>query len=99
MSLVLVRSVIFREGVLKAVSVHAENIARSAPPSLLPPIDVVVDVGAFCDFFVCYSLLPTYCQESSEAPSLKTSVSALVSVSEAYSSTARTLDLYVFSLD
>ena len=66
----------FESGLWKSIPVHAENMAKSSPSSLLHLIDDVVDVGVFCDFFVSYSRLPTYFQDFSEASSFKTSQSA-----------------------
>ena len=56
----------------KAIPVQAEDMAKSSPPYLLHLI-CDVDVGAFCDLLVCYSLLVTYSQDSSS----KTSESSL----------------------
>ena len=47
----------FESGVWNIIPVHAENMTRSSPSSLLHLIYDVVDVGAFCDFSLCYLLL------------------------------------------
>ena len=83
-----------------AIYVHAENMAKPSPSSLLHLIDDVVAAGAFYDFFVKYSLLPSWSPYFSEATSFKTSkFFFIMRVSEAYGSisTERTLDLYICS--
>ena len=49
----------------KAISIHAVNMDKTSPSSLL----YLIYVGAISDFFVCHSLLPTYSHDSSVAPS------------------------------
>ena len=52
-------------------------MVEPSPLSLLYLISDVVDVGAFGDFVLGHSLLPTYSEDSTGAPSLKTNESAL----------------------
>ena len=52
-------------------------MANISPSSRLHLIYDVVDVGTFCNFYVCHSLLPTSYLDSSKAPSFTTSESAL----------------------
>ena len=81
----------------KTIPVHAENTAKSSPSSLLHLIYDVVDVGAFWDFSLCYLLLPTFSQDSLEAPIELALYLLVCHVSEAYNSTEWTMDLYIFS--
>ena len=78
------------------ISIFSASPHLSSPSSLLRLIYNVVNVGAFCDFFVCHSLHPKYSQDSSEALSRLFIFLFALHVCEVHSSIEQTLDLYFF---